>query len=198
MSDNSYRRDFFHDILSLQEEVPYNQAIFYENMKPIMRNMLSRKGIQCIEDREEIIQDAIHDIMRNAHKYDKNKGRASTWIMRILLNRMLTFLTRQKRRLPLENIDHTTHLPPASHKKRCHTAEQLYSYFCEETSNAFAYLSYKYQTFFIMQAMGYSIREIGERFSLSLSNSHTNWSKAKERLLALMNDKLLIRQRPLY
>ena len=131
---------------------------------------------------EDIMQESFLDAFRLLGSYS-GEGSFGSWLKRIVINRSLDYLRKVKEHIPIDEID--TEIADSSEDSR----EEEIRYQVEEINRAILQLPDEYRVVLSLYLLeGYDHEEISQILKISNQLSRTRYSRARQKLLALLKE----------
>jgi RNA polymerase sigma factor (sigma-70 family) len=132
---------------------------------------------------EDIMQESFLDAFQRLHGYT-GEGSFGSWLKRIVINRSLDYLRRVKETVSFDEVDYD--LPDTHEENR----EEELQFQVAEVKKAISQLPDEYRvvlSLFLLE--GYDHEEIAQILKISNQLSRTRYSRARQKLLALLKEK---------
>jgi len=132
---------------------------------------------------EDIMQESFLDAFQRLHSY-MGEGSFGSWLKRIVINRSLDFLRKEKEMVSFDEMEHD--IPDHTEENR----EDEIQYQVEEVKRAISQLPDEYRvviSLFLLE--GYDHEEISQILNISNQLSRTRYSRARQKLIGLLKQK---------
>jgi len=172
-------------VLGCQRKDRAAQRRLYGHYAKPMYNVCLRM-LKHAHDAEDVMQVAFVDIFRKIDTFNFEAS-ISAWIKRIVVNRCIDHL--KKRRLLTTDLDPTRH-DAASEDTSPEPAYPAQKFSVETIKRATGQLSEGYRVVLSLYLFeGYDHEEISNILGISVGTSKSQYSRARKRLAALLNDQ---------
>lgn len=154
------------------------QYALYQQYAKAMLN-LSYRLIQNREDAEDVLQEAFFEAFDKLHRF-RFESTFGAWLKRIVVNRCINALRRKRIQLQyLDDMQAFAGIPDEAPEETGLTVEQV--------KKAMAGLPSGSRTIFSLYLLeGYDHNEIAEILDISVSNSKTQYMRARQRVKEIM------------
>ncbi len=132
---------------------------------------------------EDVMQESFLDAFQRLGSYT-GEGSFGSWLKRIVINRSLDFIRKTKEMVSFDEAEHDVHEIPGDNME-----EQILLQ-VEQVKNAISQLPDEYRvvlSLFLLE--GYDHEEISQILKISNQLSRTRYSRARQKLLGLLNEK---------
>jgi RNA polymerase sigma-70 factor (ECF subfamily) len=172
-------------VLGCQRKDRVAQRKLYGHYAKPMYNVCLRM-LKHTHDAEDVMQVAFVDIFRKINTFNFEAS-ISAWIKRIVVNRCIDHL--KKRRLLTTDLD-TNHHDLAAEPDTPEPAFSAQNISVERIKQATRQLSEGYRVVLSLYLFeGYDHEEISQILGISVGTSKSQYSRARKRLAALLNDQ---------
>ncbi|HMM12100.1 MAG TPA: RNA polymerase sigma factor [Bacteroidales bacterium] len=154
------------------------QFALYQQYAKAMFN-LSYRMMQNREDAEDVLQEAFFEAFDKLHRF-RFESTFGAWLKRIVVNRCINALRRKRVQLQyLDNMEVFAGIPDEAHEETGLSVEQV--------KKAMTRLPNGSRTIFSLYLLeGYDHNEIAEILDISVSNSKTQYMRARQRVKEIM------------
>jgi len=139
---------------------------------------VSNRILNHSEAAEEVMQDAFISAFEKIDQYDETKGVFGAWLKRIVVNKSISYLRKEKD-VQFKRLDDINEIVYEEDSTLEIVSTETYEHF----KKTFELLKENYQVVLTLHYMeGYDLQEIGEILNISYANTRTMLTRAKQSL----------------